>query len=204
MNSTRFRPAIDIINASGASATDIISAVNPSSPLVWLTMILLLDQIPRNCFRGDESKLVFQRFDPLAEEIALRAIDTGIPTQSPQVRYRLSYRFWFLLPLEHSESLAVHKRSMELHEDMAKDFEEFIAGDVSAMPDKDERRCYSVFDCQRDALKRFLDTTIDFERRHKAIIEKFGRYPHRNQALGRVSTPEEIEYLKNGGETFGG
>lgn len=41
-----------------------------------------------------------------------------------------------------------------------------------------------------------------FELRHKAIIERFGRYPHRNKILGRVSTPEEEEFLKQPGSGF--
>lgn len=43
---------------------------------------------------------------------------------------------------------------------------------------------------------------LDFERRHKAIVDRFGRYPHRNAILGRVSTPEEIEFLKTPGSAF--
>ena len=42
----------------------------------------------------------------------------------------------------------------------------------------------------------------DFELRHKAIIERFGRYPHRNQALQRQSTAEEIEFLQQPGSSF--
>lgn len=41
-----------------------------------------------------------------------------------------------------------------------------------------------------------LEYNYDFELRHKEIIDKFGRYPHRNEILGRKSTPEEIEFLK--------
>jgi uncharacterized protein (DUF924 family) len=41
-----------------------------------------------------------------------------------------------------------------------------------------------------------LEGNLDFELRHKHIIERFGRYPHRNQILGRISTAEEIEFLK--------
>ena len=41
-----------------------------------------------------------------------------------------------------------------------------------------------------------------FELRHKAIIDRFGRYPHRNDILGRASTPEEIEFLKQPGARF--
>jgi uncharacterized protein (DUF924 family) len=42
----------------------------------------------------------------------------------------------------------------------------------------------------------------DFELRHKAIVDRFGRYPHRNEALGRTSTPEEMEFLKQPGSAF--
>ena len=42
----------------------------------------------------------------------------------------------------------------------------------------------------------------DFELRHKAIVDRFGRYPHRNAALGRDSTPEEVEFLKQPGSAF--
>jgi len=42
----------------------------------------------------------------------------------------------------------------------------------------------------------------DFELRHKAIIDRFGRYPHRNPALGRASTPEELEFLEQPGSRF--
>lgn len=41
-----------------------------------------------------------------------------------------------------------------------------------------------------------LENNYQFELKHKVIIDQFGRYPHRNQALGRVSTPEELEFLK--------
>jgi uncharacterized protein (DUF924 family) len=42
----------------------------------------------------------------------------------------------------------------------------------------------------------------DFEVRHKAIIDRFGRYPHRNEVLGRASTPEELEFLSQPGSRF--
>lgn len=42
----------------------------------------------------------------------------------------------------------------------------------------------------------------DFELRHKAIVDRFGRYPHRNAALGRTSTPEELGFLEQPGSAF--
>ena len=47
-----------------------------------------------------------------------------------------------------------------------------------------------------------LDSYLQFELRHKAIIDRFGRYPHRNALLGRVSSEEEIEFLKTPGSSF--
>jgi uncharacterized protein (DUF924 family) len=47
-----------------------------------------------------------------------------------------------------------------------------------------------------------LEYNLDFERKHKSIIERFGRYPHRNAALGRTSTAEEAEFLKTAGSSF--
>lgn len=47
-----------------------------------------------------------------------------------------------------------------------------------------------------------LEYNFDFEKKHRAVIERFGRYPHRNEILGRQSTPEEIEYLKQPGSGF--
>jgi len=44
--------------------------------------------------------------------------------------------------------------------------------------------------------------THDYELRHKAIVDRFGRYPHRNAILGRESTPEELEFLKQPGSSF--
>ena len=45
--------------------------------------------------------------------------------------------------------------------------------------------------------------TLDFAQRHQTIIAHFGRFPHRNAALGRVSTPEEEAFLKEPGSSFG-
>lgn len=47
-----------------------------------------------------------------------------------------------------------------------------------------------------------MDGNLDFEHRHKAIIERFGRYPHRNSILGRDSTEEELAFLKEPGSSF--
>lgn len=54
------------------------------------------------------------------------------------------------------------------------------------------------------ALQLFKDDPLssDYAKRHYEIIKRFGRFPHRNAILGRVSTPEEIEFLKQPGSAF--
>jgi uncharacterized protein (DUF924 family) len=58
----------------------------------------------------------------------------------------------------------------------------------------------------QDALRLFdqpgLESNLDFERRHYAIIARFGRYPHRNAILGRASSAAEIEFLQQPGSSF--
>lgn len=58
----------------------------------------------------------------------------------------------------------------------------------------------------QEAMKLFkqegLEENYQFEIKHKEIIERFGRYPHRNQVLGRTSTAAEIEFLKSPGSSF--
>lgn len=50
--------------------------------------------------------------------------------------------------------------------------------------------------------KNGIQSNIDFEIRHKAIVDRFGRYPHRNAILGRASSVDEIEFLKQPGSSF--
>jgi uncharacterized protein (DUF924 family) len=56
------------------------------------------------------------------------------------------------------------------------------------------------------ALKLFdqpgVEFNLEFEEKHKAIIDRFGRYPHRNETLGRESTPEEIKFLTQPDSSF--
>ena len=47
-----------------------------------------------------------------------------------------------------------------------------------------------------------LEKNLEFELKHKAIIDRFGRYPHRNAVLGRASTPEELAFLNTPGSSF--
>jgi uncharacterized protein (DUF924 family) len=85
---------------------------------------------------------------------------------------------FFYLPLEHAEDLAQQELCVELFEE--------LAGRAPA------------------ELADLFASFVDFARRHRDVIRRFGRFPHRNGALGRVSSAEEERYLRAGGEDFGG
>jgi uncharacterized protein (DUF924 family) len=85
-------------------------------------------------------------------------------------------RFFVYLPLEHSEN----KENQELS---VKKFQKFCR-DV----DEDVREIYQVF--------------LDYAVKHKVIIDRFGRFPHRNEILGRKTTDEEEKFLKEPDSSF--
>ena len=92
------------------------------------------------------------------------------------VRLRPLERVFFYLPLEHSESLPDQQRSVTLFQKLVDE----------AGPDH----------------KPTLAEYLDFAVRHRDIVSRFGRFPHRNKALGRISTPEELSFLQQPGSGF--
>lgn len=63
-----------------------------------------------------------------------------------------------------------------------------------------QRQCVELFAALSDDPYRLEN--IDYAIRHKSIIERFGRFPHRNKFLGRTTTPEEAEFFKQPGSSF--
>ena len=133
-----------------------------------LAYIIVLDQFSRNMFRGTPNMFVA---DELAREACSEGLDAGFDAE-----LEFDERVFLYLPLEHSESMKDHHRSIELLDRLVDSCEESLKADA---------RNY-----------------LDFAARHKAIVERFGRYPHRNETLGRASTPEEIEFLEEPGSAF--
>jgi uncharacterized protein (DUF924 family) len=119
-----------------------------------LALLVLLDQFPRNAFRGTPRMYAT---DDAARRIATAAVDAGHDQAVPR-----EIRTFFYLPFGHSEDLADQDRSVDL------------CGPLGP-PD-----------------------SVSSER-HRDIIKRFGRFPHRNAILGRNMTPEEQEFLDSGG-----
>jgi len=85
-------------------------------------------------------------------------------------------RAFFYLPLEHAEDIKLQRLS-------TRSFER-LAGEVAPAWSKE----YAGF--------------ADYAGHHRDIIERFGRFPHRNKMLGRASTPEELDFLQQPGSSF--
>ena len=120
-----------------------------------LALLILLDQFPRNMFRGEARAFAS---DPLARAIAAGALVRGFDAQAPD-----GMRGFFYLPFEHSENLADQERCVAFHK---------------AIGDADGLKWAEI---------------------HADIIRRFGRFPHRNKALGRTTTPDEQAFLDGGG-----
>lgn len=120
-----------------------------------LALLLLLDQIPRNIFRGSGHAFAT---DGLARHYADRALATG-----HDAAVEPALRAFFYLPFEHAEDMADQQRAVELF----------------GAPGMEEYLPYAIA--------------------HRDVIARFGRFPHRNRALGRQSTPEEQAWLDAGG-----
>jgi uncharacterized protein (DUF924 family) len=86
-------------------------------------------------------------------------------------------RVFFYMPLQHAESRKVQKKSVEIFKRLAK----------------------AVSPTYRET----FETVAQFAELHHDIVERFGRFPHRNKVLGRKNTPEEEEYLAGDGPSFG-
>lgn len=91
------------------------------------------------------------------------------------------------MPLMHSEDLVDHDDLNTVLEGMLQD--------IANSPQLSEH--------QKKEGREYINRTVEFEKQHRGLLERFGRYPHRNEALGRESTSEEKEFLSGGGETFG-
>lgn len=127
-----------------------------------LALVIVLDQFPRNMFRG--SHLAFAG-DAHARRIARAAIAANAEAALNPVE-----RVFLYLPFEHSEDLADQDRAVQLFESLA------------GFPE--------------------VASTIEYAHRHRDVIARFGRFPHRNVALGRANTAAETAYLAEPGAGF--
>ncbi|HDN9015105.1 MULTISPECIES: DUF924 family protein [Aeromonas] len=110
--------------------------------------------------------------DPHARDLCLKGLSIGADRALSPLA-----RVFFYLPLEHAESREQQARSVTLFE--------ALAAEQSVTP-----------------AQATFEGFADFARRHQVIIERFGRFPHRNAILGRADTPQEADFLQQPGSGF--
>ena len=129
-----------------------------SSADLAVATVIVLDQFPRNMFRG--TPLAFST-DHFAVAVAREAIDRGFDSALDK-----HHRLFMYLPFEHSEKLCDQHRAVEL---------------IGNLGDSE---------------------LLHYALAHRDIIARFDRFPHRNAILGRTSTPDEVEFLKQPDSAF--
>lgn len=130
-------------------------------PESCLALVILLDQFPRNLFRGDPRT---HATDDKALDISREAVHKGLDQKLPPFQ-----RHFLYMPFMHSERVEDQRRSVALFRELAEE----DGPDVT-----------------------------EFAEGHRDIVEQFGRFPHRNEILGRKTTPEEAEFLEQPGSSF--
>ncbi|RSL81526.1 hypothetical protein CDV31_017026 [Fusarium ambrosium] len=184
---TTFGPVLDFLSSepNRIGVDYILNATNPTSALDWMSLIILLDQIPCNCYRGEQAVVAYRFFDPMVLGLAFRAIASGIP-ERPEVRYRHAYRFWFYLPLEHCENVRILRGVVREHDLMFDDSRQPMGEHVSAsLQNPEALYCRDVLIKRRDSLEIWGAALREIVKDHIAVLKENGRYPHRDRALGR-------------------
>jgi uncharacterized protein (DUF924 family) len=130
-----------------------------AAPPSGLALVIILDQLPRNMFRGKPQAFAT---DALAREVAAHLIQAGFDRLLLPIERAFVY-----MPFMHGETLADQQYSVEL-------FQQLV-----------QEREYLSF--------------VTYAIKHLEVIERFGRFPHRNTILGRSPTPAEVEFLEQPG-----
>jgi len=119
------------------------------------------------------------RDDPDAFALDMRAlvVTRGGLAYGVDKRLSLLERYVFAMPLMHAEDREVQQQSLRTFAE--------LKADAAGTP-----------------IEELATKALDYAERHAKIIERFGRYPHRNDLLGRSSTEEELDFLKQPGSSF--
>jgi uncharacterized protein (DUF924 family) len=140
-----------------------------ASPHRLLALILLLDQIPRNIYRGTTRAFAT---DDKALALAYEGMKTGADAGLTPIQ-----RVFLYMPLQHCESPDVQEESVAAFRRLA----------AESLPQH----------------RAVFDGCLHFAELHQRIVNRFGRFPHRNRVLGRRNSEAEASFLASEAETFG-
>jgi len=140
-----------------------------AQPRSALALVVVLDQFPRNVWRGTAQAF---SCDGHALRVSQAAIGAGFMSALSPIE-----NSFLILPFQHCESLETQRESVRLSQQLVED--------------------------APAAWRKLLEEYHAFAVDHLRVIERFGRFPHRNRVLGRASTEEEKAYLTAGAQTYG-
>jgi uncharacterized protein (DUF924 family) len=133
-----------------------------------LSLIILLDQFPRNIYRGSARAFAH---DAQALQLTLSGMQSAADAALSQVE-----RIFFYMPLQHAEGREAQDESVAAYRRL-----------LQEAPQE---------------LRPVFEAALRSAENHRAIIEQFGRFPHRNEILVRTSTAAEVDWLRQGGDAF--
>ena len=139
------------------------------SPRRCLSLIILLDQFPRNMFRGTARAFAT---DDQALAVTLSGMQSAADGALDVVE-----RIFFYMPLQHAEVREVQDESVAAYRRLLTEAPQEIRG--------------------------IFEQSLQSAEHHRELIEKFGRFPHRNRALARANTPEEEAWLSSTSDRMG-
>ena len=159
---TRFGALVD-----RAAKGDLVSWAD--SPRRCLSLIILLDQFPRNIYRGTARAFA-------TDELALAATLSGMQSAADGA-LDVVERIFFYMPLQHCEAREVQDESVAAYRRL-----------LTEAPQES---------------RVIFEESLQSAEKHHSIIERFGRFPHRNRVLERANTPEEEVWLRASGDRMG-
>jgi uncharacterized protein (DUF924 family) len=139
------------------------------SPRRCLSLIILLDQVPRNIYRGTARAFAH---DEQALGLTLSGMQSAADGALDVVE-----RIFFYMPLQHCEAREVQDESVAAYRRLLVEAPQELRG--------------------------AFENALQSAQEHRSLIELFGRFPHRNRVLERVSSPEEEAWLRRGGASLG-
>ena len=139
------------------------------SPRRCLSLIILLDQFPRNIYRGTARAFA-------CDEQALAVTLSGMQSAADGA-LNMVERIFFYMPLQHSEVREVQDESVAAYRRLLLEAPQELRG--------------------------AFESSLKAAEEHRAIVERFGRFPHRNRVLARVSTAEEEAWLRASSDRMG-
>ena len=218
---TTFHQALKPLSTLGVeNVPDLMQFLPPPEALDFpskaLGLLALLDQVPREVLSGVNERYTYAYFDLLASKLA-RQLQALPPHLKPDTIERLTAqgwswdyamvaRFWFSIPLVHSESLENQEMQLVLTEGIRKDVEKHT-GKKDTGRSRMEEDLKDIYGFPRliaeaparDGIKAddFFFWFLRILLLHAPIVRKFGHYPCRNNSLGRASTEEEKQYARD-------